>query len=152
VIGGVFGRSACSGRDRFGMAAAEREGADAAAAASMGEAGRRRASTKERTMEKQLSMDDLSQANGGRGNATPDYSGVHWDSLVNSLVAFGKAAYTWDNADLAQGVIEGERFFGSYPNPTPEPGDVTDPLSGVWVGHDSTSDQDNNSGANRRFT
>jgi hypothetical protein len=103
----------------------------AAAPPSMGEAGDGGHSANKGTnMEMTLSMDELSQVNGG---AQPSYEGVKWGELKDAAIDFADGSY-------GSGAEHLWNFFASYPNPTPGPGDVTDPMSGLVVGRSAEYD------------
>ena len=88
-------------------------------------------------MEKQLNNDELAHVNGGD---------VNWDRLIDAAVLVGTFAAP-EIAVPAGATIYALEFSASIDSPVPQPGDVTDPMTGQYMG---SGDEHQNSEEGRR--
>ena len=77
-------------------------------------------------METQLSNDELTQVNGG----------TNWDRAVDALVLVGSFALP-EVAIPVGATFYALEFSASIDSPVPDQGDVTDPMTGQYMGSDS---------------
>jgi hypothetical protein len=83
-------------------------------------------------MERDLTLEELLQVYGGSDSSSQQ--GAQWSELGKGIVDLTVGVRTGNRALIGAGIGEVINFFDSYPNPTPGPGDVTDPMSGLVVG------------------